>query len=84
MLSRFAHRTSTFLPRLRRPWIISTSDLRTFKALASNSTHDLFAAPATGGLVNRIFRASPRRPTISFFEARGWTVTLNVTPSGLC
>ena len=53
------------------PLTMIICDEAIFNCFAKSLTHILFAAPSTGGDVRRIFKDSPRRPQILFFEDRG-------------
>src|SRR5688572_29493458 len=63
--------SSTTFVRELEPAIILTLRTGIPKVAASSSTNESLAAPSTGGAVRRTFKASPCRPTIPLFDARG-------------
>ncbi|MDQ1389290.1 MAG: hypothetical protein QOF56_2744 [Acidobacteriaceae bacterium] len=69
----------TFL-RLLWPDAIVTEDRGTFKSFAKNSMQASLALPSMGGAARESLSVSPNSPVIAFFFARGWILTVNVTP----
>jgi len=66
--------------RLFWPEAMVTEERETFKRSAKNSMQAWLARPSTGGAVRESFNLSPTSPVIAFFLARGWTLTVKVTP----
>ena len=66
--------------RLVWPEAMVTEDRGSFKSFAKNSMQASLARPSTGGEVRVSLSASPSSPVMAFFLARGWTLTVKVTP----
>ena len=54
-----------------------------FSAAEIKSMSLSFAIPSTGAAVTRTLSEAPCNPTISFFEARGCSLTVNRTPAAV-
>ena len=70
---------TTFL-RLLSPDAMVTEERGTFKRFAKNSMQDWLALLSTGGAVKESLSAPPISPVMTFFFARGWTLTAKLAP----